>query len=233
MKIGICSRQSEKKALLIQHCHHLGYQDTYAYSSGKELLNSPSLTSLTLLFLEIEMPDLNGIDIKKRLDQISPTTFIVYYASNQKFMPEAFGRNVIFFLVTPLTENSIKKCIEQAAYFSKDFHTIAVNKNVTLPCREILYLQSEQKYTVIYTEDNATYLTKKTLLKWKSELCGLGFCAISRSAIINLKYYNKLIEKDRKVLMQNGVTIPVSRRSISLLQEQLNIFLLHRIRLEC
>lgn len=233
MNIGICNEQAEERALLIQYCHHLGYQDTYSYTTGKELLKSPNLTSLTLLFLDIEMNDLNGIEIKKQLDQISPTTFIVFCTTNQKFMPKAFGRNVIFFLVKPLKEDSIKECIEQAAYFTRDLYTVVVNKKVTLKCQEILYFHSEQKYTVIYTEDDSTYLTKKTLQKWKSELNNLGFCAISRSAIINLKHYKQLIDNGRKVLMQNGVTIPISRRHKSLLQEQLNIFLLHRRRLEC
>lgn len=231
MKIGICNEQTEERDLFIEYCHHLGYQDIYTYSSGKELLNSPNLTSLALLFLDIEINDLNGIKIKKQLDQISPTTFIVFCTTNKKLMPEAFGRNVIFYLVKPLTEKSIKECLEEAAYLTKDLYTISINKKVTLPCQDILFLQSEQKYTVIHTEDDTIYLTKKTLQNWKSELSNLGFCAISRSAIINLKYYKKLIDTNRQVLMQNGMTIPLSRRYKSLLKEQLDLFYSHRRRL--
>lgn len=232
MKIGICDDQSEERNLLKKYCHHLGYQNINTYSSGDELLSTPELTSLDLVFLDIEMNGISGIEVKKQLEQLSPTTLIVFSTTHQELMPDAFGRNVIFFLTKPIAEHAVEQCIKQAAYFTKDFYPVVVDKNVTLTCRDILYLQAEQKYTNIYTEDGTTYLTRKALREWKEELSELGFCAISRSAIINLKYYTKLTEKNKKVLMQNGVTIPISRHYQSVLRKELDAFMLHRIRLE-
>lgn len=232
MKIGICDDQSEERNLLTEYCHHLGYQNISTFSSGSELLNSPELTSLDLVFLDIEMDGISGIEVKKQLEQVSPTTLIVFCTTHQELMPDAFGRNVIFFLTKPIAEHAVEQCIKQAAYFLKDFYPIVIDKNVTLTCRDILYLQSEHKYTNIYTEDGTSYLTRKALREWKEELSELGFCAISRSAVINLKYYTKLIEKNRKVLMQNGVTIPISRHYQNELREKMDAFMLHRIRLE-
>lgn len=232
MKIGICDDQPEERELLIQYCHHLGYQDTYAYSSGEELLNSPELTSLTLVFLDIELKELSGIAVKKQLEHLSPTTLIVFCTTHQELMPDAFGRNVIFFLTKPLTEHAIEQSLKQAAYITKDFYPIVVEQGVALACRDVVCLQSEQKYTVIYVQDSTSYLSRKALREWKEELSELGFCAISRSAVINLKYYKKLTEKNKKVLMQNGVTIPISRHYQSVLREQMDAFMLHQIRLE-
>lgn len=232
MKIGICDDQSEERNLLKKYCHHLGYQNINTYSSGDELLSASELTSLDLVFLDIEMNGISGIEVKKQLEQLSPTTLIVFSTTHQELMPDAFGRNVIFFLTKPIAEHAVEQCIKQAAYFTKDFYPVVIDKNVTLACRDILYLQAEQKYTNIYTEDGTTYLTRKALREWKEELSELGFCAISRSAIINLKYYTKLTEKNKKVLMQNGVTIPISRHYQSVLRKELDAFMLHRIRLE-
>ncbi len=232
MKIGICDDQPKERKRLIQLCQHLGYQDTYAYSSGEELLKSPELTSLTLVFLDIELNERNGITIKKKLERLSPTTLIVFCSTHQELMPDAFGRNVIFFLTKPLTEHAVEQCLEQAVYITKDFYPIVADQGVTLACRDVVCLQAEQKYSVIYTEDGTTYLSRKALREWTEELGELGFCAISRSSIINLKYYKKLINGNRKVLMQNGVTLPISRHYHSILREQRNIFILHQIRLE-
>lgn len=232
MKIGICDDQSEERILLTEYCHHLGYDNVNTYSSGGQLLNSSELISLDLLFLDIEMNDINGIDVKRLLEQRSPTTLIVFCTNHQELMQDAFGRNVIFFLIKPITEQAVEQCIKQAAYFKKDFYPVIVDKKTTLICRDILYLQAEQKYTNIYTIDGSNYLSRTPLREWKEELSELGFCAISRSAIINLKYYTKLIEKKKKVLMQNGVTISISRHYQSVLREQMDTFMLHRIRLD-
>ena len=232
MKIGICDDLPEERNLLIQYCHHLGYQDTYVYSSGEDLLNSPELTTLTLVFLDIELKERNGITVKKQMERLSPTTLIVFCTTHQELMPDAFGRNVIFFLTKPLTEHAVEQSLKQAAYITKDFYPIIADQGIALACRDVIYLQAEQKYTVIYTEDGTTHLSRKALREWKEELSELGFCAISRSAIINLKYYKKLTEKNRKVLMQNGASIPISRHYQNVLRKQMDAFMLHQIRLE-
>lgn len=232
MKIAICEDQAEERELLMQYCLHLGYENICSYSSGTELLNSPELTSFALVFLDIEMNDINGIDVKKQLEQNSPTTLIVFCTSHQEHIKDAFGRNVISFLSKPLTENDIADCLKQAAYFARDFYPIIIENDTTLACRDVLYLQAEHKYTIIYTENGLHYLSRKTLQGWIEELGQLGFCPISRSAVINLKYYKKLIDKNRNVLMQNGTIIPISRYRQKTLYKELDIFMLHRIRLE-
>jgi DNA-binding LytR/AlgR family response regulator len=225
MKIGICDDAAESRKQTADFCRELGYNKIFLFNSGKELLNSPECFSLTLLFLDIEMCGMNGIEVKNILEQSSPSTFIVFLTSHQELMPNAFGRNVIFFLSKPLSKHSLEIAIEKAAFLTKDFVPIRIDKKTELLCKNILYLHAEQKYTVFYTENGESFLSRKSLKYWGENLDKLGFCSISRATIINLKHFVSICKKN--VILRGNISLPISRRYIALLNEQFNSYMLH------
>ena len=231
MKIGLCDDQSDAREHLKKHCCKLGYQDIFMFSSGEELLQSPQLTSLDLVFLDIHMEGISGIEVKERLEGMSPATLIVFCSAHQERMMEAFGRNVLSFLGKPAKEGAIKKCIVHAAYLKMDIHPIEINKDIVVSCGDIVYLQAEQKYTVFYTKDGISHLTRKSLKNWIRELREFGFCPVSRSAVVNLKYLKKLLYHDKVVLLACGDSISISRNYREELKEQLDLYHLHHISL--
>lgn len=230
MIIGICDDQSDARDHLKKYCCKLGCQDILMYPSGEELLHSPELTSLDLVFLDIYMEGINGIEVKERMERLSPATLIAFCSAHQERMIDTFGWNVLSFLSKPIEESSVKKCIEHAAYIKRDFYPIEINKDDILACGDVVYLQAEQKYTVFYTTDGMSHLTRKSLKNWARELNGLGFCQVSRSTVINLKYLKKTIYDDKKLLLACGVPISISRNFQELLLEQLDLYNLHDIR---
>ena len=177
------------------------------------------------------MTFISGIEIIERLVQVSPSTFIVFCTTHQELRPDAFGRNVISFLTKPLSKRSIEHCIQKASYLTRDFYAVSINEQTAIPCKDILYLHDEQKYTVFYTVDGLSFSTKKPLKNWIPELEELGFCPVSRSAVINLKYYVKI--QGKQVQLYGGTTISVSRRYITLLKETFDAYMLRKMRSEC
>lgn len=223
MKIGICDDIAEEREHIETLCHELGYSDLYLYASGEELLNSPELPSLTLLFLDIEMDGISGIEIKNKLEL--STTFIVFCTTHQDKINSAFGRNVIFFLTKPLTKDAVNSVIRKAAFLSRDFFQIRLEDSDSIACRDILYLKTEQKYTVFHTIDKGNFSSRKPMKSWASELSELGFCPVSRSAVINLKYYQR--QDKNLIFLRDGITIPISRRYLQLLKEANNSYAQH------
>lgn len=224
MKIGICDDDKKEREHVEALCHSLGYEETCSYTSGEELLRSPELSSLTLLFLDIEMGDINGIQIKDRLEHTSPATLIVFCTSHSELMEGAFGRNVIYFLTKPLSGHSVQIALNKASFFTKDFYRLRINQDTSLLCQNILYLHTEQKYTVFYTMDGTTASSRKSLKSWIEELDLLGFCPVSRSTVINLKYYTKTDEKH--VYLCHDTILSVSRRYLPKLKERHDAYML-------
>ena len=230
MRIGICDAIAAEREQIKKYCQKFGYDHISLYPSGTALLNSTELPRLNLLFLDIELGNISGIEIKKKLEQTSPCTFIVFISFHRERMPDAFGYNVISFLTKPLKESSIQQCIKRAACLSMDFYPVTVNEHTHIPCKDILYFHAEQKYTVIYTTDGKTFITRRSLKDWTIELEKVGFCAISRGTIINLKHYIKTNKE--QVLLHNDILLPISRRYRQLLGEKFNNYILHMMRLE-
>ncbi|MBO5488282.1 MAG: response regulator transcription factor [Eubacterium sp.] len=227
MNIGICDDCLEECNHIRKYCMNLGYEKIFLFSSGEELLTSPNLSSLNLLFLDIEMNDISGIEVKERLSKINSSTFIVFCTTHAELMPDAFGRNVISFITKPFSSRSIEHCIKKASVLSKDFFKLQIDESIVIPCGDILYLNSQQKYTIFHTQDGNSYSSRKSLREWADILNELGFCPVSRSAIINLKYYNK--SDNRKVILNGNISIPVSRRHVQSLKTQFENYMMNLV----
>ena len=182
-----------------------------------------------IVFLDIEMKDMTGIEVKNILEKSSPFTLIIFITSHNEQIKDAFGRNVISFISKPFSEISIRHNIEKAAYLSHNFLPVKIDDNIAVPCEEILYLCSEQKYSIFHTKNGNSFSSRKSMKEWAKELEEFNFCPISRSIIINLKHYKKIQEK--KVILHNGISFPISRRYTNLLKQKFDEYVLNMLRI--
>ncbi len=227
MKIAICDDIESERNTINYYCKALGYNEISLFSSGRDFLESPEIDSFNLVFLDIEMDDIDGIEVKNILENTKPYIFIVFTTVHNELMPNAFGRNVISFLTKPFTERSIKQCINKALYLTKDFCPIIIDEKTSVPCKDILYIHAENKYSIFYTTDGKLLYSRNSLKSWSDKLKEFGFCPISRFAIINLKHYQKNIGK--KVLISNNTIIPISRRYLQLLEDSFSSYKLQML----
>lgn len=230
MKIGICDDVESERNYIKNICQEQGYNDLFLFTSGEELLQSNKFRELHLLFLDIEMKEIDGIKMKEILEQKSPSTLIVFCTAHSEIMSEAFGINVISFLQKPLSAHAIERSLKKVLHIIRFFTPISLESGISIPCHSILYLHAEQKYTTFYTLNGKSFLSRKSLKVWESELSELGFCCIHRAYIINLKYYVET--QGKNALLSTGHEIPVSRRQTSHLQQNYDTFLLQEMRYE-
>lgn len=228
MRIGICDDLVEDQLLLEQACNQLGYTDIVRYNSGEEFLADAEYQKLHLLFLDIEMDGKNGLEIKEILEHTRPQTFVVFCTTHTECMPDAFGRNVISFLTKPFTIHMVERCIKKALYLGKDFYPITITKDQTLCCSQILYVHTENKYCVFYSTTEERFLSRKSLQEWAEELSDFGFCCISRSCLVNLKFVKHI--KKTVLQLTNKQELPVSRRYAGTLLELHNQYRIQSIR---
>lgn len=230
MRIGICDDCKEDLMLLRNICNKYNYTDITLYRSGEELLEDKNCSKLELLFLDIEMDGKSGLDIKEILEYTNSFTFIVFCTTHVECMTNAFGQNVISFLSKPFTDRAVEQCIKKALLLKKDSYPISINADNVAFCCDILYIHVENKYSVFYTTDGDTILSRKSLRDWANELDTLGFCSISQSYVVNLKHIKKI--EDKTLFLSNQINLKISRRNMNELNEAYRQYRISRMRYE-
>lgn len=190
------------------------------FASTEELMKNEK--QIHMVFLDIEMPGLSGIEAKKMLAKTQPKAAIIFMTNYSHYMSEAFGRNVYYFLEKPLKFENVYFAIKQISQdlILKDDYIIVNDKRIMLS--QVLYIKGEDKYVrfVIYGKDSV--IVRGTMSEWDENLREKGFFRVHKSYIVNFQWVNTIEPELR--LKDKGV-IPVSRKSKKILKEKYFSFL--------
>lgn len=177
----------------------------------------PYLEQAEAVFLDINMPDLSGMDFIKSLPHPPAVVFTTAYS---EFAVEGFRVNAVDYLLKPFSfkefEASCRKLREQlemkAAFEGKEadaiLHVKADYRTVSVDTRKIVYIESWSEYIKIHlVDEEAPVIALYSLKNLIDQLPKERFMRIHRSYIIALGF---VAEASRtRVRLRNGVTLPV------------------------
>ena len=225
MRIAICENDQTIIQEFIQKCTDLGYRDVSTFKSVDEVIEKSKEMSITLLFLNVQ----TGEKIKNIFEYVYPFMYIALYeVGNSGNSANVFGRNIVSYNTTIYSKFEIQKIVEKIMWFNFDYSFINLSDDNIVLCRDVMYLYSNNKYTVFVMSNGSEILSRRSLISWENELKEQGYCAISRSAVINLKYYKKI--EDHFVIMQNNINIPISRQHYKKLKQTISWYHMYRLR---
>lgn len=189
-----------------------------------------------LLFLDIEMPNLNGFAL---LDKMLPIDFdIIFTTAYDQYAIRAFEYSAINYLLKPITEKSIVQALsnwekrrkitsmEQWRLLQNNISS-SVNdvSKIALPTgigyhiveiKNIVRCESDNNYSYFFLDDESKLLICKTLKEIEEMLRDYGFLRVHQSHLINPQFVKAILKQDGgTVLMNDGKEIPVSRQKRS------------------
>ena len=194
---------------------------TTCYSDINSILNSFNPNRpfpYHILFLDIEMPEGNGIDLARTLNRvIPPYTHIVFVSNYPEYMCDSFSVHPFDFLQKPVKHDRLRRLLIDIQEKEAKQHRQALivkknNEDVNLQAAEILYIQSANSKSqdlIIYTLKE-TYQRRGTLAELEKLYPDL-LVPVNRSILVNLFYVHYLTE--RHVVLNNGTELPVSIRN--------------------
>ena len=144
-----------------------------------------------LVFLDVEMEGVNGIETGKELKKKSPRTIILVITSYNGYLDDAFKINAFRFLSKPLDVERLYKALDDANDLLKNdiivFNDINTGEDFRIYTNDIIMLEINGRKTKITTV-NGTYLSKDKITDWKSRLNGISFVSPHSSYIVNLDH---------------------------------------------
>ncbi|MBK9212032.1 MAG: response regulator transcription factor [Saprospiraceae bacterium] len=217
--------------LIARHCPQIDLIGMF--SDPLDALLFLKETRVDLIFTDIEMPNLSGFDLLKKLGP-TPAKIIFTTAYNQ-YALEAFKFSAVDYLLKPIGADDLMAAVDKLVpgknyglgqeqidmmlRFGKEPNhkpkKIALATLESLEFVEIdniIYCQSDKSYTYVYMKGNKRLLLSKNLKDLDDVLSPCGFFRIHNSFLINLDYVVKYIKGDGGfVKLTEGEEIPVSR----------------------
>jgi DNA-binding LytR/AlgR family response regulator len=208
-----------------------GLNLTAQCQSAVHALDILKQTAIDLMFVDINMPDLNGMDFVKLLKDPPKVIFTTAYS---EYALEGFRVEAIDYLLKPISYSDFLKAAERAeAWFehmqapkaqvsSKDQFLFIKSeyKIVRIRFEDIKFIESMREYVRIHLVNEKPVMTLSSMKKLEETLPGGDFMRVHRSYIVNL---NKIttIERNR-IIFDDKFRIPVSEQYKESFQKYLN-----------
>jgi DNA-binding LytR/AlgR family response regulator len=194
------------------------------FNSGEDALLYLNKESCDILFLDIEMKGMSGLDLIRKLNNIP---FIVIMSAKSEYAAEAFNFDVVDYIVKPVLFDRFEKAIskvekvaENLKSSGKEFFFIKQdNKMLQMMYKDVTYIEALADYVNIYSgEKRFTILS--TMKAVENQLPKKDFMRIHRSYIVRL---DKIKEIEDNTISVGGKLLPVSRSNKDSFLKQINL----------
>ncbi len=189
-------------------------------------------TDIDCLFLDVEMPTMDGFQFIEKLD--AKDFAIVITTAYNEYAIKAFKKEAIDYLLKPIDTDDLRETIGKIKKFNArtinndKFERILLNFNeklnhkkitintdgklIFLEPDDILYAESDGNYSTLFLQSNKKIVVTKKLKEVEMLLPDSYFFRIHNSYIVNLHKIKEFLKTDGYVILENNVKIPVSRQ---------------------
>lgn len=213
--------------------------EVFEASNGIEALNIIESQHPDIVFLDIEMPEMNGMDLVQTIG--TPNFKLIFQTAYTEFAVEAFEKNALDYILKPFDQERFNQALDKGLKgvtnsqqltgltdsLRKDdvFLTKVVvkrgMKNTLIPVEEVLWFKSENHYTYVCTKD-FEYIYTEPLKELIGKLNPGQFIQVHRNAIVNAQYIKDIIQGDNmKLVLDNGAEVQVSRSNKKVIKERI------------
>lgn len=170
--------------------------------------------NVDLMFLDVEMPELSGIEV---LEKLTVLPMVVFITAKTEYAYEAFEFSALDYMRKPITmprfEQSVLKAVEtmqKREAFREESNEVYVRDSgrfVRVPCEDILFFENVGDYVRVKTE-KSQHIIHGTLKSIDEKLNDARFLKVHRSYIVNL---SKIKDIEENSLVIEKTVIPISR----------------------
>ncbi|MGA8988396.1 LytR/AlgR family response regulator transcription factor [Aeromicrobium sp.] len=206
-----------------------------AAGSGAEALRMLEARDIDLVFLDVAMPGLNGLDIARLLGRFAAPPRIVFVTAHDQHAVEAFEMNAVDYLLKPIREERLRESVRRACADTdppvpETQDSIAVELGgVTrfVSRRTVSYVEASGDYVRLHTTDGPSHLVRVPIGTLADDWAEAGFVRIHRSHVVNLAHVREVRVNGGRcsVLLPVGddlIELVVARRHTRTLRELLH-----------
>lgn len=210
------------------------------YHDGFTALKGIQEHNPDLLFLDIQMPRINGFELLELVDKLPAVIFTTAF---DEYAMKAFDQHAVDYLLKPYSQDRFRKAVQkfqqhqtaataallesaslqpqqQDRIVIKDQHTIRI-----IPVEKVHYIEAADDYVRIVTAEGQ-WLKNKTMAVMEKQLPGAQFVRVHRSYLVNVQEISQLYPHEKEsytAVLKNKQRIAVSKSGYQKLKERLGI----------
>ena len=211
-------------------------------SDGFEGVKAIAQQKPDLVFLDIQMPKINGFEM---LELVENPPSVIFTTAFDEYALKAFELHAIDYLLKPFSQDRFEKAIQkwknqmpgsqkgmatllETTSQPEERQRIVVKKGINiiiLPVHTVHYIEAFDDYVKVHTKEGF-YLKKKTMGHYEKTLDSKQFVRVHRSYLLNLQELTRIepLEKDTHIaLLKSGAKVPLSQSGYAKLREVLGI----------
>ena len=181
------------------------------FSDGVQLLQSFRSVKYDIVFLDIEMPGLDGISLARKLRELSEDVYIVFLTGHIEYALKGYEVNALRYLTKPATEESVHEVLDNVLKKQSNEKSLWLkNRDGERRVRlsEIVFIEAQDQNLIVYTLSGSHEIRGK-LNDYEVQLRQEGFFRIHRSYMVSLSKIAGI--SDKEITVAGGFKLPVAR----------------------
>lgn len=225
IQIGICDDEEEDIRILSSALYT--YDATFkifSYKNGESLLADweEHKTCFDILFLDIYMPGINGIQIAKKIYSERNDTKIIFISSSNEHYVEAYDVFAFNYIIKPLNVEKLNRILEQALKSINNVRRQQISfsyKSIyyKIFCDDILYIESSNKIIYFHMTDKTTLQCYAKIDDICKQLPQESFIRCHQSFVVSIFHVTKMFEKHFSV---DKTVISISKKYLKSSREK-------------
>lgn len=215
MNIAICEDLTEDRTALeviLRDLLQPGDQ-LQVFSHGLNLLDVQGNSPFDLIFLDINMPGLSGVEVAEELRGMGSNAIIIFLSQHREFGTEAYEFDVNNYILKPARREKIKELLEKAraslSLRTEHCEIRTLDGLHFLKSYDILYIEAAHSRCCVYT-DQGKYVVGQKLGTIFERLERFGFYRPHHSYVVNLRHIKRI--KDRHIFLSDTMKVPIGSR---------------------
>jgi len=171
---------------------------------------------VTLIFLDIQMPDVNGLEFAASL---SKETLVIFTTAYSKYALDSYQVDAIDYLVKPVMKEQLERAVNKALLYNRLLNKPGVTESIEIDFmlvkaerryhkiffKDILYIEGLKDYVIIHT-DETRIVTAMNLKTIQTHLDSSSFARVSKSYLVNISHIDSF---DKHTIYINTAEIPI------------------------
>jgi DNA-binding LytR/AlgR family response regulator len=207
IQIGICDDRVDDIRTLTEALY--AYDDSFQitdYTDGEDLFEDclEREVLFDILFLDIYMPGLNGIETAGKIRAVMKDVIIIFVSSSNEHYPEAYDVFAFNYIIKPINTKKLNSVLDQALIGITKEHRQQIQftykaTNYRILCRDILYIESRDKIILFHLADRTTLQCYSKLDEIIKQLQDESFIRCHQSYVVNIFHVSEMAENHFRI----------------------------------